>query len=228
VRTKYPAHSLNGGRGRWRLCAINASIKGDSQLDHQTLTSLRNGDRDAFSCLVRDHHRSLQALARTIVPSADAEEIVQNAWIKAYGAIAAFEGRSNIRTWLSRIVINEAKMTLRRKGRELTLAEDPGHDALEDRFDGEGTWNHPPATWSADSPESLLMQQDMADCLERTLAEMPPNQRALVELRDVQQLPFDEICNRLGISASNARVLLHRGRAQIFALVDHYQETGEC
>lgn len=197
-------------------------------MDRQTLEKLRDGDRDTFSQLVRDHHRMLHALARTLVSENDAEEVVQNAWLKAYRGIGAFEGRASVRTWLSRIVINEARMALRSRGRELTLEEDGGPDKLLDRFDEAGNWNRPPAIWHADSPEALLMQQDMADCLARTLAAMPSNQRALVELRDVHQLPFDEICNRLGISASNARVLLHRGRAQIFALVDHYQETGEC
>jgi RNA polymerase sigma-70 factor, ECF subfamily len=187
-----------------------------------------DGDRDAFSQLVREHHRALNALARTLVAHGHAEEVVQNAWLKAYLAIGSFEGRSSIRTWLSRIVINEAKMKLRKNWREVTLEDDVGHDSLLDRFDSAGNWQHPPSTWSADSPEALLMQEDMASCLARTLARMPPSQRALIELRDVQQLPFDEICNTLNISASNARVLLHRGRAQIFAAVDRYQETGEC
>jgi RNA polymerase sigma-70 factor, ECF subfamily len=197
-------------------------------VDSETLEKLRNGDRESFADLVRAHHRGLQALARTLVPATNAEDVVQNAWVKAYGSISGFEGRASVRTWLSRIVINEAKMLLRQRGRELLVDEEPGKDPLVERFDGEGNWDHPPAEWSADSPESLLMQQEMAECLDRVLAEMPANQRALIELRDVQQIPFEEICNTLRISASNARVLLHRGRAQIFALVDHYQETGEC
>ena len=57
---------------------------------------------------------------------------------------------------------------------------------------------------------------------------MPDQQRAMLELRDASGLGFDEICNELTITASNARVLLHRARTQLFKLVDHYQETGEC
>lgn len=199
-------------------------------LPPQYLERLRAGDQALFAELVRDHHHALVALSRQFVGSADAEEIVQNAWIKAYQAIAGFEGRSGVRTWLSRIVINEARMWLRRQGREVAL-EDIGHgggDALADRFSARGQWLHPPVEWHADSPDSLLTGDELAECLEKLLESMPPNQRSLLEMRDSAGLSFDVICNELAVSASNARVLLHRARGQLFKLVDHYQETGEC
>ncbi len=201
-------------------------------MDSDKLKQLKLGDERLFSELVRDHHHALLALATPIVGRSEAEEVVQNAWVKAYKAIMDFEGRSALRTWLSRIVINEAKMQLRSRKRELLFADmggvDENHDALADRFTENDGWKNSPFNWHVDSPDALLMSSDLERCLERLLAEIPANQRAVLEMRDSSGMPFDEICNDLSISASNARVLLHRARAELFKLVDHYQETGEC
>ncbi|TNE78165.1 MAG: RNA polymerase sigma factor [Gammaproteobacteria bacterium] len=196
------------------------------------LQKLKAGDQTLFADLVRQHHRALIALVTPIVGASEAEEVVQNAWFKAYKAIAGFEERAQIRTWLGRIAINEAKMQLRQRKREL-LFSDLGEtatttDPLTARFKSDGHWQKPPVDWHSDSPDSLLMSEDLADCLDRLLTNMSDHQRALLEMRDSSGLPFDEICNELSISASNARVLLHRARTQLFKLVDHYQETGEC
>ena len=185
-----------------------------------------------FSVLVRDHHHALIALATPIVGPSEAEEVVQNAWLKAYQAFGQYEGRAQIRTWLSRIVINEARMQLRSRKRELLFADagnanDSG-DSVADRFNPDGSWRRPPTSWHFDSPDALLMSDDLMICLDRLLSEMPLKQRAILEMRDTAQLPFSEICNNLSVSASNARVLLHRARTQLFKLVNHYQETGEC
>ena len=201
-------------------------------MDSEQLARLNARDEATFSFLVREHHRALIALAASIVGAADAEEVVQNAWLKAFKAIADFEGRSAIRTWLSRILVNEARMLLRARKREVFLedrrVDEGAEDALNDRFREDGHWRTPPATWGYDSPENLLMGDDLGECLERLLAQMPAHQRAVLEMRDTNELGFDEICNVLQLSASNARVLLHRARTQLFKLVDHYQETGEC
>lgn len=201
-------------------------------MNSDQLEQLKLGDQKLFSQLVRDHHHALIALATPIVGRTEAEEVVQNAWVKAYKAIANFEARSALRTWLSRIVINEAKMQLRSRKRELLFADmgdvDENHDALADRFAENGRWKNSPSNWHVDSPDALLMSSDLERCLQRLLAEIPANQRAVLEMRDSSGIPFDEICNELTISASNARVLLHRARTELFKLVDHYQETGEC
>jgi len=189
-------------------------------------------DDEYFASLVRDHHRALIAMAVPIVGVSEAEEVVQNAWLKAYRAIDGFEGRSAVRTWLSRIVINEARMQLRARKREVFLEDQAGDsgapDALDDCFRDDGRWKAPPVTWSMDSPESLLMGADLLECLDGLLQGMSNNQRAVLEMRDSNELPFSDICNTLEISASNARVLLHRARTELFKLVNHYQETGEC
>lgn len=198
--------------------------------DDAFIAALRAGDEAAFTVLVRRHHRALRALAATIVSDADAEEVVQLAWIKAHRALPGFEGRAALRTWLSRIVINEARMLLRSRRREVfidDLAPD-SPDPLATHFNASGHWSSPPHRWHDDGPDALLTAEQLQDCLERVLREMPEAQRTLLEMRDVGGIEFEEICNILSISASNARVLLHRARSRVFRLVDHYQETGEC
>ncbi|HNL32883.1 MAG TPA: sigma factor-like helix-turn-helix DNA-binding protein, partial [Pseudomonadales bacterium] len=91
-----------------------------------------------------------------------------------------------------------------------------------------GHWNTPPMQWNLDTPEALLLREDLAECLQKLLDTLPASQRAVLELRDTLELSFEEICNELSISASNAKVLLHRARLKLFRLVDHYEETGEC
>lgn len=200
-------------------------------MTEEQLDALRQGNQDAFASLVKDHHPALVAVACAIVGAGDAEEIVQNSWLKAYQAIASFEGRSQVRTWLTRIVINEARMQLRKVKREQLFSEyqsNESDDCLADRFRADGHWDKAPARWDLDSPEDLLITAALADCLEKLLAAMPANQRAVLELRDSGGIPFEDICNELSMSASNVRVTLHRARTQLFKLVDQFQETGEC
>jgi RNA polymerase sigma-70 factor (ECF subfamily) len=190
---------------------------------------LRTGDQVAFARLVKAHHQRLLAIARTLVNPADAEEAVQEAWIAAHRALPKFEGRSALLTWLTRIVINQTRMQLRRHGREVSFdPTEDGGDALAHRFNRFGHWRQPPLNWEMAGPDALLTRDELQHCLEKNLARMPENQRLVLQLRDIQGLGFDDIRNTLGISASNVRVLLHRARARLFQLVDHFQETGEC
>ncbi|MDX1803655.1 MAG: sigma-70 family RNA polymerase sigma factor [Alcanivorax sp.] len=192
------------------------------------LTKLRNGDRAAFGQLVKTHHNMLLATARSMLSPADAEEAVQDAWIAAHRAIGKFEGRSQLRTWLTRIVINQARMMLRKSGREIQFDPTDQQDALAYRFRDDGHWQQPPQQWELGGPDALLTREELRRCMEKHLARMPDNQRLVLELRDLQGMEFDAICNMLDVSASNVRVLLHRARARLFELVDHFQETGEC
>ena len=104
--------------------------------DSPDIDALRRGDDSAFSALVRENHRALLATATAIVGIDDAEEVVQNSWIKAHKALPGFEGRSALRTWLTRIVINEARMLLRKTRREVPLELGSDQHPLADRFRG--------------------------------------------------------------------------------------------
>ena len=191
-------------------------------------------NNDEFARLVREHHRALIGIATPIVGPSEAEEVVQNAWLKAHRSIGQFEGRAQIRTWLGRIVINEARMQRRKRRREslfsdwLPAEDETEGDIMAERFSPNGHWNTPPMQWNLDTPEALLLREERAECLQKLLDTLPASQRAVLELRDTLELSFEEICNELSISASNAKVLLHRARLKLFRLVDHYEETGEC
>jgi len=179
--------------------------------------------------LVTLYHLNLTSLARTFLSENEAEEVVQEAWISAYENMSKFEGRSSIRTWLTKIVINASKMRLRKTGREFKFEyTNAPPDIMAVRFRENGEWRDPPLDWEVNSPDELLQEQNLVDCLCKTIEKLPVNQRQVMELRDMQGLELDDICNIAGISASNVRVLLHRARTQLFNMVDHYQETGEC
>lgn len=193
------------------------------------LAELQGGNREAFAHLVSQYHGNLVAIARSMISGGEAEEAVQDAWISAYRNISKFEGRASLKTWLTRIVINECRMRLRKAGREINLdLTGEEQDNLSHRFKQDGHWEQPPVAWDFHTPDEMLEQRDLQKCLQSHMGRMPENQRLVLQLRDLQGLPFDEICNMLEISASNARVLLHRARTALFGMVEHYQETGEC
>ncbi len=208
--------------------ARDAAMSGH-QDETALLVRLRSGEEAAFAELVRNHHRALLAVAGSLLSGGEAEEVVQEAWINAHRALPAFEGRAALRTWLTRIVINQARMRLRRVGRELSLEDFATEaDPFADRFASDGHWQSPPQDWGYHSPEALLEERDLADCLQRQLDNLSANQRLVIELRDLQGQAIEEICNSLALTASNVRVLLHRARATLFRHIEHYRETGEC
>lgn len=191
---------------------------------------LRAGDRAAFALVVKHYHPRLLGAARTLLQPADAEEAVQDGWIAAHRALPKFEGRSALLTWLTRIVINQARMQLRKRGREVQFdpTEEGATDALAHRFNANGHWQEPPRAWTLSGPDALLTRDELQHCLESHITAMPDNQRLALQLRDIQGLDFDDICNIMDVSASNVRVLVHRARARLFEMVDRFQETGEC
>jgi len=99
---------------------------------------------------------------------------------------------------------------------------DPG------RFLGDGHWAQEPLLWHDQSPEALLSHEDFRECLEQVLDSLPEAQRSVLTLREYQGLELEQICNILSISAANVRVLLHRARAKVYAMVDQFEETGAC
>ena len=181
---------------------------------------LHAGDEAAVRTLVSTYHASMVRFARTIAGDA-AEEIVQETWIKIIRALPAFEGRSSLRTWLFAIVRNEAISRLRLDARQ---PEIESTDELADRYGPDGHWQTPPTAWSFDTPEAALASKDVRALIGRTLEEMTATQRAVVTLRDIEGLDFEEICNILVISSSNARVLLHRGRQRLWQALERYQK----
>ena len=194
--------------------------------------ALRAGDENAFAELVRLHHRSLVRGAQIYVSSvAVAEEVAQETWLAVFTGIGRFEARSSFKTWLFRILTNIAKTRAQREGRTLPLSalENPAgvpEPAVEpDRFlDAEhprwpGHWASRPAPWT---PEERLVGAETRDVVARAIEALPANQRAVISLRDVEGWSSEEVCNALGLTETNQRVLLHRARSKVRRALDDY------
>jgi RNA polymerase sigma-70 factor (ECF subfamily) len=183
----------------------------------------------AYRQAIKAYQGSMLHLARSFVGDRFADEIVQDAWLAVMKSLPGFEGRASLKTWILRIVANESKSRLRRENRMTSLdamtAADPG---LQDHFDGRGHWQGPLAKWQAASPEELLSSEQMADCLNSTIKQLPELQAATLSLKEQQGLAFSDICNILQVSESNVRVLLHRARLKLYSTIEHFQLTGEC
>jgi RNA polymerase sigma-70 factor (ECF subfamily) len=201
-----------------------------SRTDAALLARLLAGEKPAFEELVRTHHGPMKRAAAAIVGEAQAEDVVQEAWIAAIKNLPKFEGRSSLKTWLFSIVINGAKGRLRKHKREVLMGDLSTADGpfAHNRFLNDGHWSGAPSQWHVDSAEALLSHEDFRHCLEKTLAGLPEIQRSVLTLRDYQGLELADICNILEISASNIRVLLHRARAKVYLMAEHFEETGKC
>ena len=202
----------------------------DTALEAELLPQLKTRHEASFNRLVLLYSGTMLGLARSMVGDAIADEVVQEAWLSVYRALPNFEGRSSLKTWILRITANEARTRLRKESRTLALdALSPGGEGiLTERFGDDGHWRIPPSGWHDDSPDALLTSGEMGDCIEATMARLPDQQQAVFVLKDLEHHSFDEICNILEISASNARVLLHRARLSLFGKIEHFQDSGEC
>jgi RNA polymerase sigma-70 factor (ECF subfamily) len=187
-------------------------------MDGELLSRVRTGDEEAFVMLVARYQQSMFRLACSIVSNpAVAEEAVQDTWLGVVRGIERFEGRSSFKTWLFRILVNRTRSAASREPWdepiETLWTVDPG------RFDGLGQWADPLDRWTDDS-EDRLDAAAWAPILKSALDALPPRQRQVVMLRDVEGLTHDEACAVLGISVGNQRILLHRGRARLRAVLD--------
>lgn len=208
---------------------------GVSEDDVRRIAALRAGDEEAFSAMVNQHHSALLRLARSIVhDTAVAEEVVQETWLGLLEGLGRFEGRSSLKTWLYTILVNRARTRVQREARYVPFSSfgdssDTGADTpveLAHFLDSvhpatPGAWSLPSGSRS-ESPEKSLLSRELRQRLEDAIAALPPTQRKVITLRDVLGWTSEEVCNTLGISETNGRVLLHRGRTQVRSAIDRY------
>jgi RNA polymerase sigma-70 factor, ECF subfamily len=186
--------------------------------DAELVTRLRSGDEDAFRFLVDRDHCALLRLAQTMVPSrAVAEEVVQDTWLGLVRGIHAFEGRSSLRTWLFHVLVNRARSTGVSERRP-TIGTSPSVDP--NRFGPDGGWIDPPVPWP-DEVDDRLAAAQLAERIRPRIEELPAMQRQVVTLRDVEGLSAEEVCDLLGLSEGNQRVLLHRGRSRVRGMLEN-------
>jgi RNA polymerase sigma-70 factor (ECF subfamily) len=182
--------------------------------DAELVCRLQAGDESAFVELVHRYQVQLLRLAQLTVGSrAVAEEVTQDTWLAVIRGIERFEGRSSFRTWLYRVLLNRARSAAVKEQR---AGRADGH--LEERFGRDGHWDIPPVEW-ADQVDDAVVAAELARRVQALLPRLPDAQRQVVILHDVEHLMSGEINSILGISDGNQRVLLHRGRTRLRALL---------
>jgi RNA polymerase sigma-70 factor (ECF subfamily) len=200
-----------------------------SKGDEELVRRLRAREEAAFGELIDRYYHGLLHVARSYVPSREsAEDVVQETLLGVLQGIDRFEGRSSVKTWLFRILVNRAQTRGEREGRVRpfsSLAEGDREPAVDpDRFAKSGRWigcwTAPPS--DAELPEAGVLAGEMGARLLEAIATLPPTQRAVLELRDVQGFSAAEVCELLDISEVNQRVLLHRARSAARAHLERY------
>jgi RNA polymerase sigma-70 factor (ECF subfamily) len=196
------------------------------------LARLRDGDEAAFASLVDRYHASLLRLASSLVGTREAaEDVVQETWLGVLSGIGRFEARSSLRTWIFRILTNRARTRRQRDARTLPFSaafdaagQAGGPSVDPERFLGPehrwaGRWSVPPQRW-AGRPEDRLLARETMGVVRAAIEALPPSQRAVIVLHDVEGLPAEEVCELLEVSPGNQRVLLHRARTRVREALD--------
>jgi RNA polymerase sigma-70 factor (ECF subfamily) len=192
--------------------------------ESRLVAGLRAGDEAIFREVFERIDPMLRRLVRSYI-SADAiaEEVVQETWVAVINGIDRFEGRSSLTTWIASILFNQARRHGGRERRavpfaELAPAHEDGASVDPSRFQSDeaawpGHWATPPRPWQR--PERRLLSLELRQHLRDALEQLPERQRLVVALRDIDGCSSDEVCEILGLSAENQRVLLHRARSRL-------------
>lgn len=196
---------------------------------------LQAGDHEAFRALVDDLHGPMVALARTFTRSHTlAEDIVQETWLAVIRGLHQFEGRSTLRTWVYSILVKRARTIAAREARRPgspfspTTTSTSGTAAVEwEPGQGRiGLWDEAPVPWVLEDPAAVFQTREALEVIHGSLRAMPPRQRQVILLRDVEDLPPEEVCNILHLTGTNLRVMLHRARARVRRDLDRYVRNG--
>jgi RNA polymerase sigma-70 factor (ECF subfamily) len=203
------------------------------------VAALRAGDEAAFVLLLGLYQTRLVRLAMVYVSNrAVAEETVQETWLAVLQGIGRFEGRSSLKTWLFHILLNRARTRAVREGRTITFSElasfddagpfepavDPERFLPTDHPKWPHHWAAPPASWG-EAPEELLLAREARARIDQAIALLPPVQQEVITLRDIDGLTSTEVCNVLGITETNQRVLLHRARSKVRQALEQYMNN---
>jgi RNA polymerase sigma-70 factor (ECF subfamily) len=197
--------------------------------DGEIVAALKRGDESVFADLVDAYSPGLMRMAQMFVRDrAVAEEVVQETWLAVLRGIDRFEGRSSLKTWIFRILMNTAKTRGQREARSIPFSaavrdDEPAVDP--DRFLGPdhrwpGGWMMGPSEWQ--TPEEELIQGETRDAILHAIDQLPDAQRVVITMRDVEGFPPEEVSEALGISDGNQRVLLHRARSKVRGAIEEH------
>ena len=182
---------------------------GEDTSEMALVQAAKKGDLEAFSELVKRYDRNIFRIAQHITHNEeDAQDVVQDAFLKAYRNLEQFQGNSKFYTWLVRIAVNEALMKLRRRRSDKTVSID------EDVETEEGSMPREVADWGP-NPEQLYGQSELSDILKKTIQGLPPGFRTVFVLRDVEGLSTEETAEMLSLSIPAVKSRLLRARLQL-------------
>ncbi len=211
-----------------------ADPSGPGSDDARLVEALRRGKEEAFLALVRRHQHSMLRVASTFVSSAAvAEEVVQEAWLGVLNGLDGFQGRSSLRSWIFGILTNCARSRGVREARSAPFssftspdedepAVDPSRFLGADHPRWPGHWASPPEQWA----EEKLATKETVEFVRQAIGGLPPAQKQVITLRDVEGWTSTETCEALGVSEANQRVLLHRARSKVRARVEQFMQGG--
>ena len=195
----------------------------------ELLARLRAGDEAAFEGLVARHYGTMLAVAQTYVKGrATAEEVVQETWLAVIQGLDRFEGRASLKTWILSILVNKAKTRGVREARSVPFAALAGEDdapaVAPERFRGAddafpGHWRAYPGNWAADTAAG---DRETIRAAMGAIAALPPAQQTVIRMRDVEGYSSEEVCAALEVSEANQRVLLHRARSRVRAVLEEH------
>ena len=202
--------------------------------DDVLIGSLRSGDENAFAALVDRWSGAMLRVALAHVGNhAIAEDVVQEAWLTMLRSLDRFERRSTLRTWVLGIVVNIARARFRAERRLVPLqSDDEGPTVASSRFlpADHSRWPHhwaiEPIPWR--TPEDDLLAGERRKVIEEAIAALPPAQREVLVLRDLEGMTSADACNVLGVTDTHQRVLLHRARARVRHALEGYLTATEA
>jgi RNA polymerase sigma-70 factor (ECF subfamily) len=198
-----------------------AALAGGAETDDALVARLQRGDDSAFEAIVRAHGGRLLSVARRFLGNnEDAQDAVQDAFIRAYKAMHTFECRAQLHTWLHRILVNTALMKLRERRRRPTASIED----LLPTYSADGHQAVPPRDWS----DAVLERNETAAIVREAIERLPDLYREVLVLRDIEEKDTAEAAQLLGTTANVVKVRLHRARQALRTLLDReFQIKGE-
>jgi RNA polymerase sigma-70 factor, ECF subfamily len=199
--------------------------------DDALVAALRARDESVFREVVSSYHGAMMRVASFHVSSrAVAEEVVQETWLAVVKGLHRFQGRSSFKTWVFSILANQARTRGAREHRIVPFASfeanenTPGvpgerFQVPTDRWPGH--WSQPPSPWT-DVPATALESKETRTLIFDAIRSLPPQQQEVIALRDVEGWSAEEVCSALSISEGNQRVLLHRARGKVRAVLEQH------
>jgi RNA polymerase sigma-70 factor, ECF subfamily len=188
------------------------------------LQRLREGDEATFASLFDQYCPSMARLARFYVSNpVVAEEVVQEVWLAVIRGLSRFEGRCSLKTWIFRILMNIAITRGQHESRSVPFSSLAGEEgeSFEPAFDAGGSWVSSLSS-GGNEPEERLLSQEIRSYIRIEIETLPPRQREVIILRDLEGWTAGEVCELFEISEVNQRVLLHRARSRVRHTLDRY------